>query len=416
MIIKKKLYNCIAFFIVILFLSCSNIDDENVDVVKDKFYLLETGLTDNELDSYGKKVVYRFKSINNLVALNNNGQLKNNFVNSHLYKIIEDNNKIRINYNFNKFLSDNKYNEIFRNTYSEANFDKAIDRINSANINLQKVNIAIVDSGVVPVTSAIKAKLKFSINLTNDSSDPFKIISSHATYLASVFAGIDEYFSIKNVYAKNAELYSYRVNVSRDSSQAEKKFGSLQLAVAIDEAIFHNAKIVNLSLSYLSKPYDSSIFIEKILISNAAKKGIVFVVPAGNENMNIDTQKIYPSRYDLNNVVTVSSHNNQLRRTYNSNYGLNVDLSAQGVNLLLSNNKGKLDFVSGTSFSVAVVAAAMSLYYGAFPNASLNTMLDHLFMSANDYMNLNENEITSKYGRLNVDRFIQLGMVNDLNI
>jgi hypothetical protein len=93
-------------------------------------------------------------------------------------------------------------------------------------------------------------KLEPSINLTNDSSDPFKIISSHATYLASIFAGIDEYFSIKNVYAKNAELYSYRVNVTRDSSQTEKKYGSLQLAVAIDEAVFHNAKIVNLSLSY----------------------------------------------------------------------------------------------------------------------------------------------------------------------
>ncbi|RDB35878.1 MAG: hypothetical protein DCC88_07865 [Spirobacillus cienkowskii] len=413
MINKKKLYNYLNLFTATLFLSCSNTDDENIDVVKDKIYILETGLTDNELDSYGKKVVYRFKSINNLVALNNNSQLKNNYVNSSLYKIIEENAKVRIDYNFNKFLSNKKYNEIFIRTYSEANFDKALDRINSANISLQKVNVAIVDSGVVPVTRAIKAKLKFSINLTNDSSDPFKIISSHATYLASIFAGIDEYFSIKNVYAKNAELYSYRVNVTRDSSQTEKKYGSLQLAVAIDEAVFHNAKIVNLSLSYLSKPYDSSIFIEKILISNAAKKGIVFVVPAGNENMNIDTQEVYPSRYDLNNVVTVSSHNNQLVRAYNSNYGLNVDLSAQGISLHLTNNKGNLDFVSGTSFSVAVVAAAMSLYYGAFPAASLNTMLDHLFMSANDYNNTNENEIISKYGRLDVDRFIKLGMVND---
>ena len=405
------------FFIELLLLnSCSKSNPYNnkIETTSDGSYVVETGMSDEELLKYGQVVVYRFKSVPNMIAvksLNIGNQSHILKYNTEIYKLPFQNLKKSFD-----VPDSTKYSLPRPNCFSaycEANFDKVISDLSEKQITLEKVKIAVVDSGVIPATFQIKNNLISSINI----SDELNISnwSTHATYIASIFSGVTKNNNVKDIYAQNSELYSFKVTFAGDSTNVnQKKYGSMQFAVALDEAVYCGAKIVNLSLSYTQEPDPNIEMAEKIVISNAAKKGVLFIVAAGNDGYNLKNKPVFPASYNLNNIITVTSHNSNLIKADSSNYGSSVELSAQGAAIELNNKNGGVDIVGGTSFSAPIVASALSIYYGLFPNADMDIVMKHLFYSANSgYSSLNDtyDDKISKFGRLDVKAFIDNGNI-----
>ncbi|WGL60946.1 S8 family serine peptidase [Pigmentibacter sp. JX0631] len=403
-------------FFVFSVYSCSKftINDDKILTTSDGSYVIETGLNDLELLSYGKEVIYRFKTVPNMIAVKsiNMGKNDHNFIylNS-IYKIPESNEKKRPYFN-NLNSSLTTTNSCF-NAYCEANFDKALSEIQTKNLNLYPIKVAIVDSGVIPSTYLIKNNLVDIINLTNDENK--KNWASHATYIASIFTGTVEQSVVKNIYAKNSKISSLKITFSDDpDANLNKNYGSMQLAVAMDYAVYLGAKLVNLSLSYTEKPDPNVELAEKIIISQAAKSNVLFLVAAGNESTDLQQLPVYPASYNLNNIITVGSHSSYLSLASSSNYGDDVDISAQASLIELNNKNGELEFVSGTSFAAPLVGAALSLYFGIFPSANINRALTDLFSSANNaYSSYYGVSKKTKYGRLDVKAFIDSGFKNN---
>lgn len=127
-------------------------------------------------------------------------------------------------------------------------------------------------------------------------------------------------------------------------------------------------------------------------ISYAGNKGVLFVVAAGNDGVNIDIDPTYPASYDLPNILCVaaSDHNDE-RALWNStnggnggcgldcggnggstppgsNYGATaVDLAAPGKNIYSTVPDG-YDTLSGTSMATPHVAGLAGLVWAKFPN------------------------------------------------
>lgn len=412
--VKRNTFFLVTFFDLLLFFSCSlSYPTYNkIDATSDGSYVVETGMSDAEILSYGQTVIYRFQSVPNMVAVKNvdlGNQKHHDIYDTGIYQLPLQNVKKRLS--FSNSQKSFKPPENCDSAYCEAHFDQVLSEINFNNVFLERVKVAIVDSGIYPATDQIKNHLISSINISGDQNS--NNWSSHATYIASLLSGLTKNGNVTNIYAKNADLYSIKITFSADlGDQSQKKYGSMQLAVALDQAVFSGAKIVNLSSTYTQEPDPNVEMAEKIVISNAAKKGILFVVAAGNNGNNLKKIPAFPASYDLNNIITVASHDSHLVKAIYSNYGSFVDLSAQGESIELNNKSGGIDNVSGTSFAVPIVVSALSLYYGLFPNADMDLVLKHLFSSANaGYRNLNliSDDKISNYGRLDTKAFIEMG-------
>ena len=61
--------------------------------------------------------------------------------------------------------------------------------------------------------------------------------------------------------------------------------------------------------------------------------GLLFVCAAGNSRTNVDETPIYPASFDIENVISVTSLNEDMGFSYYSNYGNNVDIAMYGRNV-----------------------------------------------------------------------------------
>jgi hypothetical protein len=404
--------------------------------------VLETAMTDNELTESGAEVVYRFRSIPNLVYVRNFGPRSRavSIDKSREYRsLLERFGKRQLIDSVptrpNTFFS---ATEEHGSTYDEAGFADAARLLIQTGRSLRPVRIGIVDSGIVPATSRIQKALVGNVNLTSEG-DQCQW-QDHATAIASLFVGtVDESTNpagpcvphavraaslsnasysyaplFANPLAPNAELFGVKISFDSDSGDSlSKDLGSLQLAVALDAAVANGAQLVNMSFSYARVEPDSEVrHTERYVLANGAAKGVVFVAAAGNAGVNIDKKTVYPPRYALQNLLVVGSHSKALRRSEDSNYGTTVDVTAQGVSVPANSPDGSVKLFTGTSFSAPVVVAALAWYLGATPGANSYAMIQDLFATATPaYLrDASGTETVSRYGRLNVSEFIRRGL------
>jgi subtilisin family serine protease len=99
-----------------------------------------------------------------------------------------------------------------------------------------------------------------------------------------------------------------------------------------------------------------------IAVKDAIKKGVTFVVAAGNENR--DACKGSPS--GVKEAITVGASDADDERAYFSNYGDCVDIFAPGVQIMgaWKGNKDAYKEISGTSMASPAVAGAAAIYLG----------------------------------------------------
>jgi subtilisin family serine protease len=108
---------------------------------------------------------------------------------------------------------------------------------------------------------------------------------------------------------------------------------SVNIILAIEYAVDNGAKIINLSLggpSFAPFQYD--------IIQYAHDNGVLVVAAAGNESRNTDLIPTYPAAYDLPNIVSVASSDENDNLSSFSNFGsVTVDVAAPGGSSAVSN-------------------------------------------------------------------------------
>jgi hypothetical protein len=103
-------------------------------------------------------------------------------------------------------------------------------------------------------------------------------------------------------------------------------------------------------------------------IRRANDAGIVFVVAAGNDGLDVDLFPSYPGGYDVENVVTVAAIDESQNLAIFSNYGgQSVDIAAPGVAINSSLPGQRYGKLSGTSMAAPHVTGSLALLYSVEP-------------------------------------------------
>ncbi|MEA1961288.1 MAG: S8 family peptidase, partial [Bacillota bacterium] len=154
--------------------------------------------------------------------------------------------------------------------------------------------------------------------------------------------------------------------------------GSLSGAVkAIGYATKMGAMITN--NSWGGGPYAQSL---KDAIVSASKQNSLFVAAAGNSGTDNDISPIYPSSYEVANVIAVAAtdHNDSLASF--SCYGAeSVDLAAPGVKIKSTYPDSKYGTISGTSMATPHVSGVAGLLLANDPGATVQELKSKLFGS-----------------------------------
>lgn len=102
------------------------------------------------------------------------------------------------------------------------------------------------------------------------------------------------------------------------------------------------------------------------------RQGVLVVVAAGNEGVNIEKTPSYPAAFGLPNQLTVAASTNTDALASFSNFGSRlVQLSAPGLNIVSTFPGGTTGTMSGTSMAAPFVTGAAALIWSARPSATV---------------------------------------------
>jgi hypothetical protein len=126
-----------------------------------------------------------------------------------------------------------------------------------------------------------------------------------------------------------------------------------RMADLIEDAAADGAIILNLSLGSNRKQEWLA-----FATAAAAHPEMLFVVSAGNNGRDIDSQPVYPAALELENILVVSSADPSGRPAQGSNWGReSVDLLVPAEEMLIMDFYGRPRIVSGSSYAAVRVSA-----------------------------------------------------------
>ena len=182
---------------------------------------------------------------------------------------------------------------------------------------------------------------------------------------------------------------------------------STSVVAAVDWAIAHGARVINLSLG-------SNVEVRafKDMLIYASQKDIMVIASAGNTG---DQNITYPAAYSYGAngragqlaVGVGSVDQNDVKSSF-SNYGTNLELVAPGEFVTTLVPGSQVGYWSGTSFSVPMVAGVVALALADSPMAKPIGVLNDLLDSSTNIYELNSPTFEDMLGvgRLDVEAFI----------
>ncbi len=201
------------------------------------------------------------------------------------------------------------------------------------------------------------------------SGDPSDV-KGHGSHVAGIIGATGNNGTLVTGVAWRVQLMPIRCGT------ASGFFASSDFAAAIDYAISHGAHIMNASLFT-----DTYSLADLTVLTAAREAGVILVVAAGNENVNVDAKnRYYPGSYALDNIVTVGSSNRRDVLSSFSNYGAAVDLVAPGEaisSLNYATTTSAISF-SGTSMASPLVAGSLALLKARFPADTYRQLINRL--------------------------------------
>lgn len=117
----------------------------------------------------------------------------------------------------------------------------------------------------------------------------------------------------------------------------------------------------------------------------AYDKGVLHFNSAGNNDQKD------PPRDKFEELILVASTNNKDLKSYYSNYGKRVQISAPGENILSTTPKNTYTLLSGTSMSTPNAAGSAALIWAAHPSWNRDQVAAQLIGTADNIDNVNPN-------------------------
>ena len=169
--------------------------------------------------------------------------------------------------------------------------------------------------------------------------------------------------------ALSHELGDLKIAIYRFPAQNMCLFSDL-----IDHAQRAGVKIINISMGSYSRD-------DWVCFYDGAKKNphILFVISAGNDGFDIDSNPVFPASLDLENMVVVTSSDRFGRLPPQSNYGRgSVDLMVPAEKVDVFDHRGVFTTAGGSSYAAPRVAALAARYLKKNTGASTADIINFL--------------------------------------
>lgn len=235
------------------------------------------------------------------------------------------------------------------------------------------------------------------INNDNDPSDEGK---GHGTHVAGIVAARGN-----NGIGVTGLAWRASIMVLKILTASGSGFVSDELD-AIDYAIRHGAKIINMSFG--GSGY-SRLEYEAILAAQEA--GVLVVAAAGNTGQDIDVSAIYPAAHgisdDIRNIISVTATDDNDELASFSNYGrLSVDVAAPGVSIYSTSRGNSYRYLSGSSMATPFVSGLAALLLAAHPGGTYTQVRDSILDGVDRHSSLAGKVATG--GRINAATSLEL--------
>lgn len=204
----------------------------------------------------------------------------------------------------------------------------------------------------------------------------------HGTHVAGIIAAVRNNGKGMNGIAGDvAKIMSVRVVPNGDERDKD-------IANAIRYAVDNGARVINMSFG---KGYSPEANLVWKAMKYAQKKNVLLVHGAGNDNVNVDTENRYPSKFKdgadkpfIKNCITVGANtddNTELKADF-SNYGVKkVDLFAPGTAIYSTVIDNKYKNLDGTSMASPAVAGCAAFLWAYFPHLKVVQVKEILMAS-----------------------------------
>lgn len=203
----------------------------------------------------------------------------------------------------------------------------------------QEVIVALIDSGVDVSHPGLSGVLLDGWNFVDDNDVLYEknhpMSSAHGTHLAGILA---------NESGELVKILPLKVFGERGAYTSD-------IIAAIGYAEAAGARVANCSFG--SGSYNPAL--EEMM----ANSYMLFVAAVGNAREDLAESPVYPAAFDLENIITVASVNQDNGFSYYSNYSNSmIDIAATGRDIESTLPDGKYGLQSGTSMAAAMVSAA----------------------------------------------------------
>ena len=205
----------------------------------------------------------------------------------------------------------------------------------------------------------------------------------------------------------NARIMCLKVLDSAGNSTISKAVSAINFAIA------HNAKIINMSWGYT--PHGDPSRTLEDAIRRAKDAGILVVASAGNGsgtsatgmNNDEDSQNSsYPSSYPEDNIIAVAATDSRDQLPFFSNYGANtVDLAAPGVEIFSTHPTHRYEYFTGTSAAAPHVTGAAALIWSLNPDLNYSEVKRLILETTDSQSSLSGKTLTG--GRLNIGKAVE---------
>lgn len=209
------------------------------------------------------------------------------------------------------------------------------------------VKIAVLDTGIAAHTDLADLSGVSIVNYTESYLDD----NGHGTHVAGIIAAKNDFTGVVGV-APGAQLFAVKVLDGNGSGYLS------DVVKGIEWATLNHMDIINMSLGSPNK----SLTLETA-VNAAYNSGVLLVAAAGNSGgANTSKNNVeYPAKYaSVIAVAATSSDINNTRASFSST-GLEVEVSAPGVNIKSTYLNNSYATMSGTSMATPMVAGDLAL-------------------------------------------------------
>lgn len=207
------------------------------------------------------------------------------------------------------------------------------------------------------------------VNAYNDTGDPRDSVG-HGTHVAGIIGAVGN-------NQKGTVGVAWKVKLMACRFMDRFGEGTTSDAVrCIDYARRNGAHIIN--ASWGGAGFSQAL---RNAIRRARDAGIIFVVAAGNEAIDLDSDPSYPASYAVENVVTVAATTrNDVLADYSNIGAETVLLAAPGSDIYSTWDSSDRSYSteSGTSMATPYVAGVFALVKAHFPNETYSQLIQRV--------------------------------------